>query len=125
MLLTFLFLGIGRARFWSAYAGASGLVLLLALVLQVMAPLAAFVLTWPLLVVGAMVWGLAERWDGARLRPSATVFAAALAVPALAQLIYLSHPIALAICAFGLLSLVFLDLYLRLFVPWTPRHPRP
>ena len=160
VLLTFLFLGIGRARFWSAYAGASGLVLLLALVLQVMAPLAAFVLTWPLLVVGAMVWGLAERWDGARLRPSATVFAAALAVPALAQLIYLSHPIALAIgaalpealatpamiaalllfpllwpgredrpalaiCAFGLLSLVFLDLYLRLFVPWTPRHPRP
>ena len=160
VLLTFLFLGIGRARFWSAYAGASGLVLLLALVLQVMAPLAAFVLTWPLLVVGAIVWALAERWEGARLRPSATVFAAALAVPALAQLIYLSHPIALAvgaalpealaapamiaalllfpllwpgredrpalaICAFGLLSLVFLDLYLRLFVPWTPRHPRP
>ena len=160
VLLTFLFLGIGRVRFWSAYAGASGLALLLALALQIMAPLAAFVLTWPLLVAGGLVWGLADRWDGARLRPSATVFAAAVAVPAVAQLIYLSHPIALAIgaalpealaapamiaavllfpllwparedrpalaiCAFALLSLVFLDLYLRLFVPWTPRHPRP
>ena len=160
VLLTFLFVGIGRTRFWSAYAGACGLGLLLALVLQAAAPLAAFVLTWPLLIVGAVAWGLAERWDGERLRPTASVFAAALAAPAVAQLIYLSHPIALAvgaqlpfalagpamiaglllfpllwpgredrpalaICALALLALVFLDLFLRVFIPWTPRHPRP
>ena len=159
-LLTFLFVGLGRPRFWSAYAGACGLGLALALVLQLVAPLGAFVLTWPLLVVGALAWSLAERWEGARLRPTATVFAAALAVPAVAQLIYISHPIALAvgaelpyalaapamiaslllfpllwparedrpalaICAIALLGLVFLDLFLRVYVPWTPRHPRP
>ncbi len=160
LLLTFLFVGIGRTRFWSAYAGACGLGLLLAAVLQVLAPLAAFVLTWPLLIVGALAWGLAERWEGARLRPTATVFAAALAAPVVAQLIYISHPIALAvgsqlpfalaaptmiaglalfpllwparedrpalaICATALLAVVFLDLFLRVIIPWTPRHPRP
>jgi hypothetical protein len=160
VLLTFLFVGMGRTRFWSAFAGACAVGLGLALVLQVLAPLAAFVLTWPLLIVGAIAYGLADRWDGERLKASALVFAAALATPAIAQLIYIGHPIALAvgsdlpfalaapamiaglllfpllwparedrpalaICAFALLSLVFLDLYLRLFIPWSPRHPRP
>ncbi len=32
---------------------------------------------------------------------------------------------ALAICALAVLGLVFLGLYLRLFPPWSPRHPRP
>ena len=160
VLLTFLFLGIGRTRFWSAFAGACGLGLFLALGLQIFAPLAAFALTWPLLIVGAIAYGLAARWEGERLTPTATVFVAALAAPAIAQLIYISHPIALAvgadlpfalaaptmiaslllfpllwparedrpalaICALALLGLVFLDLYLRLFIPWNPRHPRP
>ncbi|HEY5412428.1 MAG TPA: hypothetical protein VIJ94_17045, partial [Caulobacteraceae bacterium] len=123
-------------------------------------PLAGFIVAWPLAIAGIIAYGLADRWDGARLRPTATVFAAALAAPAVAQLIYLAHPIALAvgaqipealaapaaiagvllfpllwparedrpalaICAFALLGLVFLDLYLRLFPSWTPRHPRP
>jgi len=160
VLLTFLFVGMGRSRFWSAFAGACALGLGLALALQIFAPLAAFVLTWPLLIVGAVAWLLADRWDGDRLKPSALVFTAALACPAVAQLIYIAHPIALAvgadmpfvlaapamiaslllfpllwparedrpalaICAFALLSLVFLDLYLRLFIPWSPHHPRP
>ncbi len=160
VLLTFLFVGMGRTRFWSAFAGASAFGLFLALVLQILAPLAAFILTWPLLIVGAIAYGLADRWDGERLKASALVFTAALATPAIAQLIYIGHPIALAvgadlpfvlaapamiaalllfpllwparedrpalaICAFALLSLVFLDLYLRLFIPWSPRHPRP
>jgi hypothetical protein len=160
VLLTFLFAGMGKTRFWSAFAGASAVGLALALVLQVLAPLASFVLTWPLLLVGAIAWFLADRWDGDRLKASALVFVAALAAPAVAQVIYIAHPIALgvgaelpfalaapamiaslllfpllwparedrpalAICAFALLSLVFLDLYLRLFIPWTPHHPRP
>jgi hypothetical protein len=160
LLLTFLFVGMGRSRFWSAFAGACALGMAMALALQVLAPPAAFVLTWPLLFVGAIAWLLADRWDGERLKPSALVFVAALATPVVAQLIYIGHPIALAvgadlpfvlatpvmiaalalfpllwparedrpalaICAFALLGLVFLDLYLRLFAPWSPRHPRP
>ena len=160
VLLTFLFVGIGRTRFWSAFAGACGFALFLALMLQVFAPLAGFIVAWPLAFAGIIAFGVAGRWDGARLSPTATIFAAALAVPAVAQLIYLAHPIALAvgsqipealaapaaiagvllfpllwparedrpalaICAFALLGLVFLDLYLRLFPSWTPRHPRP
>ena len=160
VLLTFLFAGIGKTRFWSAFAGASAVGLVLALALQILTPLASFVVTWPLLIVGAIAWLLADRWDGERLKASALVFVAALAAPAVAQLIYMAHPIALAvgadlpfalaapamiaslllfpllwparedrpalaICAFALLSLVFLDLFLRLFPPWTPQHPRP
>lgn len=160
VLLTFLFVGLGRSRFWSAFAGACGFAMVLALLLQIFAPLAAFALTWPLAVVGIIAYALADRWEGARLQPTASMFVAALATPAIAQLIYIGHPIALAvgadlpfalaapamiaalllfpllwparedrpalaICAFALLGLVFLGLYLRLFIPWTPRHPRP
>jgi len=160
VLLTVLFVGLGRTRFWSAFAGAWGLGLGLAVALQASAPLAAFLISWPLLIVGIIAYVMADHWDGARLRPTATIFAAALAAPAVAQLIYLAHPIALAvgarlpfalaapamiaaivlfpllwparedrpalaICAFALVGLVFLGLYLRLVPPWTARHPRP
>jgi hypothetical protein len=160
VLLVFLLVGMGKSRFWSAFAGACGLMLVLAAVLQVMAPLVAFVIEWPLIVVGIMAWALADRWDGGRVRPTALVFAAALATPVTAQLLYMAHPIALAvgaelpyavaapcmigclalfpllwparenrpalgICALAVLGVVFLGLYLRLFPPWTVRHPRP
>ena len=160
VLLVFLLIGMGKSRFWSAFAGACGLMLALAVALQVAAPLAAFIVAWPLAVAGVMALALAHRWEGGRLRPSALAFAAALAVPAVAELAYIAHPIALAvgselpfalaaptmiatlvlfpllwparenrpalaICALAVLGLVFLGLYLRLFPPWSPRHPRP
>jgi hypothetical protein len=160
VLLVFLLVGMGRSRFWSAFAGACALMLGLATVLQVIAPLAAFMIEWPLIVVGGIAWILADRWDGARVRPTALVFAAALSAPVVGELIYIAHPIALAvgadlpyalaaptmiaclalfpllwparenrpalgICALAVLTVVFLGLYLRLFPPWSLRHPRP
>ena len=160
LLLTFLFVGLGKSRFWSAFAGACAVGLTGAILLQISAPLTAFIVAWPLAVAGLVALGLAHRWDGDRLKTTSTIFAAALAVPALAQLIYIAHPIALAvggelpealaaptaiasillfpllwpgredrpalaICALALLTMVGLGLYLRLFPPWSPRHPRP
>jgi hypothetical protein len=91
--------GEGRSRFWSAYSGACALGLALALGLQVLAPLTAYLATWPLLIAAVLAAALAFRWEGSARAGSAQVFAAALAVLPLAQLLYTAHPIALSIGA--------------------------
>ena len=91
--------GLGKPRFWSAFAGALGLGFVLAIGLQAAAPLVAFMLAWPLLVATLIAAALAFRWVGGWERPSAAFFVALVGGLALAQLAYVAHPVALGVGA--------------------------
>lgn len=89
---SFALAGFGRARYFSAFAGAFGLGLILALGLSPIAPAAAAMADWTLLFAAALAAALALRWDGVRGRRSAQMFAALLGGLVLAQLLYLARP---------------------------------
>lgn len=94
---SFLAIGHGRGRFWSAFAGACAVALFLAAALQAAAPLTAYLVTWPLAVAALVAAGLAFRRDKALGAWPAVAFAAAVALLPLAQILYTAHPIALSI----------------------------
>ena len=98
-LLVFRLAGFGRTRFWSAFAGAFVLALILTTALQAMAPLVAFLLAWPLLVAGGIAALLAFGWNGERLRLPALAFTVPPCALALAQTAYMAHGLALAVGA--------------------------
>jgi hypothetical protein len=90
---------LGRTRGWSAWLGALVVGFVLAAALQVAAPLVAFMLAWPLLLAAVLAAVLAFRWGGRLERPSALAFIAVAASPALAQLLYVGHAVALGVGA--------------------------
>ena len=92
-LAVFALLSAGRPRFWSAFAGAFLTLLLLAVGLQLAAPVAAHVLAWPVLATAVLAL-LAGR--GREGRPRGLVWAV-LAAPPLAWLMYLAHAVALGV----------------------------
>ena len=89
---SFALAGFGRARYFSAFAGAFGLGLILALGLGQIAPTAAVMADWSLLFAAALAAALALRWDADWSRRSAQIFAALLGGLFLAQMLYLAQP---------------------------------
>lgn len=98
-VLAFRLAGLGRPRYWSAFAGAFGLVLILAATVQALAPEVDYLLAWPLVASGAIAAALAWRWDGAWTRPSAVVFAALAGALVLGHLLYVADALTLGVGA--------------------------
>lgn len=97
MTTTFLIVGWGRSKLWSAFAGACVVGLAAAVALQVAAPVTAYLMAWPLAIAAVAAAALAFRWRGEARSGSAAAFVAALAALPLAQLLYTAHPVALSI----------------------------
>ena len=87
----------GAASLWSAYAGASGVLMLLAIVAQALAPLGAQLIAWPLLITAAIALKLA--FLGYPTQRGWLFLAAVMAATALGWLVALAHPVALAVGA--------------------------
>ena len=120
---SFALAGFGRARYFSAFAGAFGLGLILALGLRQIAPAAAVVADWTLLFAAALAAALALRWDGAWSRWDAQVFAVLVCGLALAQLLFLTRPVLAGLGRDGLAALTALAA-LTLFPLLWPRPRR-
>jgi hypothetical protein len=82
--------GIGRTRFWSAFAGAFLVETLLAANLVAHAPRFGVALAWPSLAAAALACAAVFRWRGDWRRPCFGVFAASVGALALSQLLYLT-----------------------------------
>ena len=96
---------------WGGWLGAITLVLLVALILQAKAPLAAFIFAWPALLLGIAA-ALIAWTDAAWVRPTSAVLAAVAAIAVGAPLLPLAHmtflgvgaPLAPAMAPFLLLA---------------------
>lgn len=91
--------GLGQSRFWGVFASVFGLMSALGIAAQAMAPLAAFLISWPLLAAAVPALAAAARWRGAWDRPSFTIFAAVLGALAVGQLLYLAHAVTVGVGA--------------------------
>ncbi len=96
-ILAFRLAGLGRPRYWSAFAGAFGLVLAFAAAVQALAPEVDYLLAWPLVAAAAIAAALAARWNGAWTRPSAVVFAALAGAVVLGHLLYVADTLTLGV----------------------------
>jgi hypothetical protein len=118
---SFALAGIGRARYFSAFAGAFALGLILALGLGQIAPTTAVVADWTLLFAAALAAALALRWDAAWSRRSAQIFTALFGALALAQLLYLVQPFGADVSGDGLAAFTALAALALFPLLW----PRP
>jgi len=120
---SFTLAGIGRSRYFSAFAGAFGLGLILALGLRQFAPTTAVMADWTLLFAAALAAALALRWDGNWSSRSAQIFSALLGGLFMAQLLYLAQPFRTGIGGDGLAAFTALAA-LALFALLWPRPRR-
>ncbi len=90
---------LGGGRFWGAWAGALALGWVLAAVLQLAAPLTAFVVSWPLLAASINAAVLAFAQGGRRKSRGALAADTVVAALVLAELAYFAHAVALGVGA--------------------------
>jgi hypothetical protein len=99
LVLSFLLAGLKQDRFFGAFAGAFLLGLLCSAALQAVAPLAAFLIYWPLLGGAALAVVVAWRWKGERSRPSLSLFLAIAGALGMGEALYYAHLLTLAVGA--------------------------